>query len=299
MNVNLKSLIGRLNDVTRVALDGAAALCLSLNHYDIELEHFLMKLLESQDSDFAKIFNQFGVNKSNLQRDLEKSLTSFKKGSSSRPNISTRIVDLLTSAWTFGSLDLGGSRIRSGYVMVALLGDERLGRYAREISKELNKVPPEALRKDFFNICAGTSEDVSSSEVSGAGGEPGPGAKPGSKTPNIDQFTVNLTERAKAGKIDPVLGRDAEIRQVVDILMRRRQNNPIMTGEAGVGKTAVVEGFAIRVANGDVPPPLKNVTIRTLDLALLQAGASVKGEFENRLKGLIEEVKSSPTPIMV
>ena len=300
MNVNLKSLIGRLNDVTRVALDGAAALCLSLNHYDIELEHFLMKLLEAQDSDFAKIMNQFGVNKSNVQKDLEKSLTSFKKGSSSRPNISTRIVELLTSAWTFGSLDLGGARIRSGYVMVALLGDEKLGRYAREISKELNKVPPEALRKDFFNICAGTSEDVSSAEVSGPGGDTGQGgAKPGSKSPNIDQFTVNLTERAKAGKIDPVLGRDAEIRQVIDILMRRRQNNPILTGEAGVGKTAVVEGFAIRIANGDVPPPLKNVTVRTLDLALLQAGASVKGEFENRLKGLIEEVKNSPSPIII
>src|SRR5205823_5793279 len=155
------------------------------------------------------------------------------------------------------------------------------------------------LRKDFFNICAGTSEDVSSSEVSSAGGEAGQGAKPGSKQPNLDQFTVNLTERAKAGKIDPVLGRDAEIRQVVDILMRRRQNNPIMTGEAGVGKTAVVEGFAIRVANGDVPPPLKNVTIRTLDLALLQAGAGIKGEFENRLKGLIEEVKASPVPIIL
>jgi type VI secretion system protein VasG len=300
MNVNLKSLIGRLNDVTRVALDGAAALCLALNHYDIELEHFLMKLLESQDSDFQKIMHTFGVNKSNLQKDLEKSLTTFKKGSSSRPNISTRIIELLTSAWTFGSLDLGGARIRSGYVFVALLGDEKLGRYAREVSKELNKIPPESLRKDFFNICAGTSEDVASSDVSsGSGGEGGQPVKPGSKTPNLDQFTVNLTDRAKAGKIDPVLGRDAEIRQVVDILMRRRQNNPILTGEAGVGKTAVVEGFAIRIANGDVPPPLKNVTVRTLDLALLQAGASVKGEFENRLKGLIEEVKSSPTPIIV
>ncbi|HEY3738569.1 MAG TPA: type VI secretion system ATPase TssH [Bryobacteraceae bacterium] len=288
--------------MTRVALDGAAALCLSLNHYDIELEHFLMKLLESQDSDFQKIMQQFGVNKSNLQKDLEKSLTSFKRGSSSRPNISTRIVDLLTAAWTFGSLDLGGSKIRSGYVMVALLGDDKLGRYAREISKDLNRIAPEALRRDFFNVCAGTSEDVASSDVSGpssSGGEGHPQGKPGSKTPNIDQFTVNLTERAKAGKIDPVLGRDAEIRQVVDILMRRRQNNPILTGEAGVGKTAVVEGFAIRIANGDVPPPLKNVTVRTLDLALLQAGASVKGEFENRLKGLIEEVKSSPTPIIV
>lgn len=301
MNVNLKSLVGKMNDVTRVALDGAAALCLNLNHYDIELEHFLMKLLESQDSDFQKILHQFGVNKSSLQKDLEKSLTTFKRGSSSRPNISTRIIELLTTAWTFGSLDLAGARIRSGHVVVALLGDDKLGRYAREISKELVKIPPEALRKDFFNLCSGTSEDVASSEMAGPGGGEGqPGqARPGSKSPNLDQFTVNLTEKAKQGKVDPVLGRDHEIRQVVDILMRRRQNNPILTGEAGVGKTAVVEGFAQRIADGDVPPALKNVTVRTLDLALLQAGASVKGEFENRLKGLIEEVKSSPTPIIL
>ena len=144
---------------------------------------------------------------------------------------------------------------------------------------------------------AGSTEDRTTKPMmagAAAGGDMQPGVLPGSKTPNLDQFTVNLTENAKAGKIDPVLGRDFEIRQVVDILMRRRQNNPILTGEAGVGKTAVVEGFALRIASGDVPPPLKNVAVRTLDLALLQAGAGVKGEFENRLKGLIEEVKSSP-----
>jgi len=124
-------------------------------------------------------------------------------------------------------------------------------------------------------------------------------ARPAAKTANLDQFTVNLTANAKSGKLDPVLGRDTEIRQVIDILMRRCQNNPILTGEAGVGKTAVVEGFALRIAQGDVPPALKNVTLRTLDLALLQAGAGIKGEFENRLKGLIEEVKSSPTPIIL
>ena len=290
--------MGRLNQPTRTALEGGIALCMSLNHYDVEIEHFLMRMLDSQDTDFQKILFQFGVDKSKLQKDLETSLGSFKKGSS-KPTISTQIVDLLTTAWTFGSLDFGGAQIRTGHVMVALLGDDRLGKHARQLSKELGRITPEALRKDFFNICAGTSEDVTSAEVSSGSGEPGQAAKPGSKSPNLDQFTVNLTERAKAGKIDPVLGRDAEIRQVVDILMRRRQNNPIMTGEAGVGKTAVVEGFAIRVANGDVPPALKNVTIRTLDLALLQAGASVKGEFENRLKGLIEEVKNSPSPIII
>ena len=140
---------------------------------------------------------------------------------------------------------------------------------------------------------------AAASIASPAPGAPTTGAKPGGKTPNLDQFTINLTEKAKTGKIDPVLGRDFEIRQVVDILMRRRQNNPILTGEAGVGKTAVVEGFALRVAEGDVPPPLRNVTVRTLDLALLQAGAGIKGEFENRLKGLIEEVKASPIPIIL
>ena len=297
MNVNLKSLIGRLNDVTRVALDGAAALCLSMNHYDIEIEHFLAKLLESKDSDFQKILHQFGVDKSRLEKEIEKSLQSFKKGSAARPSISTRIVDLLTSAWTFGSLDFAGAKIRSGHVMVALLGDDQLSRYVREMSKELSKLQPELLRKDFFSICSGTAEDVAAAEESGdEGGQP---VKPNTKSPNLDQFTVNLTEKAKQGKIDPVLGRDFEVRQVIDILMRRRQNNPILTGEAGVGKTAVVEGFALRIAQGDVPPPLKNVILRTLDLALLQAGASVKGEFENRLKGLIEEVKSSPTPIIL
>src|SRR5262249_34413151 len=162
---------------------------------------------------------------------------------------------------------------------------------------EFQKINTEALRKDLKAIVAHSNEEVTSRPVSEAGAEPTPRAD--GKTPNLDQFTINLTEKAAKGQIDPVLGRDFEIRQVVDILTRRRQNNPILTGEAGVGKTAVVEGFAIRVAQGDVPPSLKNVTIRTLDLALLQAGAGVKGEFENRLKGLIEEVKSSPTPIIL
>ncbi len=162
----------------------------------------------------------------------------------------------------------------------------------------MQKIKPESLRKELPAILADSLEMRRSPQPPALGRRAGAPrhAKVGGKTPNLDQFTVNLTENAKKGKIDPVLGRDFEIRQMIDILMRRRQNNPILTGEAGVGKTAVVEGFALRVANGDVPPALKNVTIRTLDLALLQAGAGIKGEFENRLKGLIEEVKSSPTP---
>ncbi len=302
MSVNLKSLIGRLNDTTRVALDGAAGLCLSLTHYDIEIEHLLYKLLETNDTDFARILNQYGVDKSRCQKEIEKTMTSFKRGNASRPAISPRILRLLTEAWTYGSLEFNSQKIRSGYILLALLMNEELARYARETSRELAKLQPETLKKEFQTAVSGSVEEaqemMAASTAGPGGGQPGQ-ARPGSKTPNLDQFTVNLTERAKQGKIDPVLGRDEEIRKVVDILMRRRQNNPILTGEAGVGKTAVVEGFAIRVANGDVPPPLQKVVVRTLDLALLQAGASVKGEFENRLKGLIEEVKNSPIPIIL
>ncbi|MDE3180879.1 MAG: type VI secretion system ATPase TssH, partial [Acidobacteriota bacterium] len=170
----------------------------------------------------------------------------------------------------------------------------------REVSREFSKIESDTLRKEFSAITAASSEETLASAAAPAAGTAGAQPKTaGGKTPNLDQFTINLTENARKGKIDPVLGRDHEIRQVIDILTRRRQNNPILTGEAGVGKTAVVEGFALRVAAGDVPPPLRNVTIRTLDLALLQAGAGIKGEFENRLKGLIEEVKKSPSPIIL
>jgi type VI secretion system protein VasG len=282
-------------------MDGAAGLCLSLTHYDIEIEHLLYKLLETNDTDFARILNQYGVDKSRCQKEIEKAMTSFKRGNSSRPAISPRILRLLTEAWTYGSLEFNSARIRSGYILLALLMNEELARYARETSRELAKIQPEALKKEFQTAVSGSVEEAQ--EMMAAASAPGAGQpgqpRPGTKTPNLDQFTINLTERAKGGKIDPVLGRDEEIRKVIDILMRRRQNNPILTGEAGVGKTAVVEGFAIRIANGDVPPPLKNVVVRTLDLALLQAGASVKGEFENRLKGLIEEVKNSPVPIIL
>ena len=205
---------------------------------------------------------------------------------------------MLTEAWTIGSIDFEAGQIRSGFTILALAATGELARQMHAISKEFQKIQPDSLRKEFEAIVDTSREDV----ITARAGEPDAEGKPraaGGKTPNLDQYTVNLTENAKAGKVDPVLGRDFEIRQIIDILMRRRQNNPILTGEAGVGKTAVVEGFALRVANGDVPPPLKNVSIRTLDLALLQAGAGVKGEFENRLKGLIAEVKSSPTPIIL
>ncbi len=300
MSVNLKSLIGKLNDTTRGTLEAAAGLCLSRTHYDVEIEHFLMKLLDASGSDAVKIFHQFGVDTSRLQKELERSLDKLKSGNARTPAISPSVIKMLTEGWTAGSIDFGAEQIRTGHALLALLENTELARIARDIGKELQKIQPELLRKDFLVITEGTQEDTDAQAAAAAPSADGAATpRTGGKTPNLDQFTVDLTGNARKGKIDPVLGRDAEIRQVIDILMRRRQNNPILTGEAGVGKTAVVEGFALRIAHGDVPPPLKNVDVRTLDLALLQAGAGIKGEFENRLKGLIEEVKSSPTPIIL
>jgi type VI secretion system protein VasG len=296
MSVNLKGLIGKLNDTTRGALEAAAGLCLARTHYDIEIEHVLLKLLDSSASDTAKIFHNFDVDTSRLQKEIERSLDTFKTGNARTPSFSPHVLKLLSEAWSIASLQFNAQQIRSGHVLLALVSNDELMRLTSNRGKELLKIDALKLNKELPTIVEGSSEDA----VEAAG--PGDTALPkaaGGKTPNLDQFTVNLTENAKKGKIDPVLGRDSEIRQVIDILMRRRQNNPILTGEAGVGKTAVVEGFALRIAAGDVPPSLKNVHLHTLDLALLQAGAGIKGEFENRLKGLIEEVKSSPIPIIL
>ncbi len=299
MSVNLRSLIGKLNHQTRSAVEAAAGLCLSRTHYDVEIEHYLMKLLDATDSDFAAILRHYEINRSHLAGELTVSLDGLKTGNARTPSLSPSLVKMLTEAWTLGSVDYGAGQIRSGFTIIAMVGSEELSRLLRGVSKELGKIVPDDLRRNFAKIVATSVEEVETPPQGAAAGEGAAGRPAGGKTPNLDQYTINLTERAKQGKLDPVLGRDFEVRQVVDILTRRRQNNPILVGEAGVGKTAVVEGFAQRVAEGDVPPPLRNVTIRTLDLALLQAGAGVKGEFENRLKGLIEEVKNSPTPIIL
>jgi type VI secretion system protein VasG len=303
MTANLKGLIGKLNDTTRNALEAAAGFCLARTHYDIEVEHFLLKLLDVTDSDLPRILKQFGVDKSRLTGDLTRSLDKLKSGNARTPAFSPTLTDMLSEAWTIGSIDFGSAQVRTGFCILAIASSGDLSRLMREVTREFQKISAEGLHKDFWNVVAGSPEDQETAQAvpigieglpQGAAGIPAAG-----KQQNLNQFTIDLTANAKAGKIDAVLGRDHEIRQIIDILTRRRQNNPILTGEAGVGKTAVVEGFALRVAAGDVPPPLKNVTIRSLDLALLQAGAGVKGEFENRLKGLIEEVKSSPSPIIL
>ncbi|MFQ5652223.1 MAG: type VI secretion system ATPase TssH [bacterium] len=296
--LDLKTLVSKLNETCRTTLEGAAGLCLSRTHYDIELEHWLVKLLEANNTDVERIARHFGLNPSRLQQQLTASLDGFKTGNARTPAFSPRLPELIREAWALASINLDGTKIRSGHLLLALLCNEKLAGIAGDISDEFALISAESLHSKFHQIVAGSEEDKQESLP------PAPEAikaKPGAptKTPALDQFTIDLTERAKRGEIDPVLGRDFEIRQVVDILTRRRQNNPILVGEAGVGKTAVVEGFALRVAEQDVPPPLKNVAIRTLDLGLLQAGAGVKGEFENRLKSVISEVKASPQPIIL
>ncbi len=307
MNVNLKSLFGRLNETCYTAFNNAAGLCLSRTNYDVEIEHFLLKLIEADNTDFQKILRHFGINAERLTKDIMTSMERFKTGNSSRPDISPRIPAWIQDSWMLASVDHGAGKVRSGHLILALASSESLNRYARDISREFTEltVRSDEFKRNFADIISGSAEDreaVALGETPGgattSGGKQVASGVPG-KTKSLDQFTEDLTAKARAGKIDPILGRDFEIRQVIDILTRRRQNNPILTGEAGVGKTAVVEGFALRISQGDVPEPLKNVAVRTLDLGLLQAGAGIKGEFENRLKSVIDEVKASPQPIIL
>ncbi|MEP7211653.1 MAG: type VI secretion system ATPase TssH [Acidobacteriota bacterium] len=302
MNVNLKSLVGRLNDTSRNALEGAAGLCLSRTNYDVEIEHILAKLLEQDDTDLHSICKHYEVNIDRLTKDVSVALDRLKSGNSRTPGLSDRIPKWIQDAWLLASVDFGAARVRSGHLILALMLNDSFARIAREVSKEFAHISAESLQTKLPEITADSAEErdaMALGETAGtSGGAPVATGVPG-KTKALDQYTEDLTAKAAAGKIDPVLGRDFEVRQIVDILTRRRQNNPILTGEAGVGKTAVVEGFALRISQGDVPDPLKNVAVRTLDLGLLQAGAGIKGEFENRLKSVIEEVKASPQPIIM
>lgn len=300
ISIDLKSLVGKLNAPTRNALEGAAGLCLARTHYNVEIEHWLMKLLEIPDSDILAVLEKFGVNLGKFTQEMNNELDKIKGGNSRSPALSPTIVDLAKNAWILASVEYGHTEATSAHLLAALMLDESLTRTTSATNGELQKIPPESLRDVVRSIVGTTEESKTSAQGdTDSGGASATASGAPSKSPALDKFTVNLTEAAKQGKIDAVLGRDEEIRQIIDILIRRRQNNPILTGEAGVGKTAVVEGFALRIASGDVPEPLRGVAIRSLDLGLLQAGASVKGEFENRLKSVIAEVKASPEPIIM
>ncbi len=291
-------LIKKLNVTCLDALERAAARCKARANYSVELEHWLLELVDEPDSDLRRVLAHSEVDVDGLRRDLVTAVGKLRVGNNRTPSLSPLIDEAIREAFVLSAVQFGDPLIRSGTLLLAILADERLVRVAREISRSLGRVAVDSLLKELPTIVAGSAEsshlprplDESRAETA---------ASAGGGTPALDRFTVDLTARARAGEIDPILGRDAEIRQMADILIRRRQNNPILTGEAGVGKTAVVEGFALRVAQGDVPPALRDVAVRSLDLGLLQAGAGVKGEFEDRLKGVIAEVKASPSPIIL
>ncbi len=295
--MDLKSLISKLSPPCRKALEAAAQLCVSQTHFNVEVEHFLLKLFESSNTDASRVLRYYDIDVADVTKELTRAMDKLKRGNNRTPTLSPQIPLMIQEAWVVSSLHLESSIVRSGGIIQALLDNEALRGIIVDSAPSLLKLPREKMREDMPELVRGSSDekgvvDVSSPSASGA-------PTGDSKTPALDQYTVDLTAQARAGKIDPVQGRDFEIRQIIDILTRRRQNNPILTGDAGVGKTAVVEGFALRIAKGDVPPSLQPITVRMLDIGLLQAGAGVRGEFENRLKSVIGEVKSSPHPIIL
>lgn len=306
MSINLKTLIGKLDDTCRLAAERAANLCMARGNYEVDVEHLFLALLEQSQSDFVLIARRCGIEPDALEQDLSNEVGRFKTGNTRTPVFSQHLPTLFEHGWLIASLDSETTRIRSGHLLLALLTEPGLSQLAYRGSKLFVRFKLDELKHDFARLTEGSQEDAQGVRFADAGAPieaQGEAAAPGSaglsRTPALDQFTTDLTQRARDGRIDPVIGRDAEIRQVIDILMRRRQNNPILTGEAGVGKTAVIEGLARRIAEGDVPDVLQGVALHTLDLGLLQAGASVKGEFENRLKNVIDEVKKSPHPIIL
>ncbi|MCP4654623.1 MAG: AAA family ATPase, partial [bacterium] len=293
-----RALLSRANAHIAHSLEAAAGFTIARTHYEVTVEHLFLKLLETGTGDVLKILRYFEVDPGALEASLLATVEHFRTGNSGRPSFSPLLFDILERAFLVGAVEYQQDAIRSGTILAALLdrGDAAaLGPYL-EI---LEPVRLEELRRDFAAIVAGSEEDR---PASGRFAAPRPAAAPGAPVPAEDtalaQFTLDFTGHARAGEIDPVFGRDQEIRQMIDILTRRRKNNPILVGEAGVGKTALVEGLALRVVAGDVPRVLRGVEIRSLDLGLLQAGAGVKGEFENRLKSVIAEIRESPTPII-
>jgi type VI secretion system protein VasG len=306
-DINRVALFGKLNSLAYKAIEGATVFCKLRGNPYVELVHWLHQVLQQPNADVACIVRAFNIDAGRLARDFTEALDRLPRGATSISDLSPHIEDATERAWVWSTLKFGDSQVRTGYLMLAILKTPALKNVLAGISREFEKIKPDQLAEDFAQVVSGSPEgglgasDGSQLAQQGAPGESSGALPPAQmgKQEALKRFTVDLTEQARLGKIDPVVGRDDEIRQIVDILMRRRQNNPILTGEAGVGKTAVVEGFARRIASGDIPPSLRDVTVRALDVGLLQAGASMKGEFEQRLRQVIDEVQSSPKPIVL
>ncbi len=305
--INRVALFGKLNSLGYKAIEGATVFCKLRGNPYVEMVHWLHQILQNQDSDLHRIIKHFGLDASRLAADMTRALDALPRGSTSISDLSEHIGNAVERGWVYGTLMFGEGSVRTGHLIVGVFKTSTLRNSLFAISREFQNIKPDTLTDEFHKIVGGSPEDrLSAQDGSQVGGGAAPGEASGAVPPAqmgkqeaLHRFTVDLTEAARNGKIDPIVGRDEEIRQVIDILMRRRQNNPILTGEAGVGKTAVVEGFALRIAAGEVPPSLKDVSLKALDVGLLQAGASMKGEFEQRLRQVIEEVQASPKPIIL
>lgn len=300
------ALFGKLNPVLYKAIEGATVFCKLRGNPYVELAHWMTQLLETQDSDVQAIVRHYKIDPAALARDVTTALDRLPRGSTAISDFSEHIEMAIERAWVYGTLKYGDAQVRGAYLMLALVTTNALRNALAAISRQFEKIKGEDLGENLATICAKTAETGLGAQDGTGMGSGAPGETSGAMAPAamgkqeaLKKFCVDLTERAREGKMDPVTGRDEEIRQIVDILMRRRQNNPILTGEAGVGKTAVVEGFAQRLARGDVPPQLQGVSLLSLDIGLLQAGASMKGEFEQRLRQVIDEVQASPKPIIM
>ena len=304
--ISRTALFGKLNALGYKAIEGATIFCKMRGNPYVELEHWFAQLLQTPDSDLHKIIQHYGLDASILAKDMTTALDRLPRGATAISDFSPHIENAIERAWTYATLQFGEAQVRTGYLILGMLKTQSLRSPLLGMSKQFERIKPEDLAENFAKLCDSSPEAQMRAQDGTGMGSGTPGEDSGAMAPAamgkgdaLKKFAVDLTEKAKKGEMDPITGRDEEIRQIVDILMRRRQNNPLLTGEAGVGKTAVVEGFAQRLAKGDVPPQLKDVKLLTLDIGLLQAGASMKGEFEQRLRQVIDEVQSSPTPIIL
>src|SRR6266478_5798276 len=302
-DISLEAVAGKLNRVGYEAFFKALRQAKGAGNRNVELAHWLVHILQGERSDIALTADHFKLDRGKLMTDVTAVVNGFRKNETEMPAVSNTVMDLLDRGWHYATLFFGETQIRTGHVLVGALQSRELTRALTNVSQEFAKISVDVLTAEYRKIWASSDEEnLRPMDGSGlvAAGSPGAVQAAGSKgTTALDRFSTDLTAKAKSGDMDPILGRDDEIRQIIDVLMRRRQNNPILTGEAGVGKTAVVEGFAQRIAAGDVPPPLRGVRLCVLDVGLMQAGASMKGEFEQRLRSVIDEVQGSPTPIIL
>ena len=303
--ISRSALFGKLNSLAYKAIEGATVFCKLRGNPYVELVHWVQQILSTQDSDMHRIVKRFEIDPARLAKDITDALDRLPRGATSISDLSEHVENAVERGWVYGTLMFGETQVRTGHLLFGMMKTPSLRNVLLGISKQFERIKTEQLADEFARIVSGSPEEALTA-TDGSGMAAAPGEASGAMAPAqmgkqeaLKKYGTDLTERARQGKIDPVTGRDEEIRQIVDILMRRRQNNPILTGEAGVGKTAVVEGFAIRLARGDVPPSLQDVSLITLDIGLLQAGASMKGEFENRLRQVIDEVQASPKPIIL